>query len=243
MSVATTARWIRRIVFVVSGMTPLMHGAVVINWNAPGVTFTTISTTQAVVTGLTTGDAAIPFTATFNTVGSTLALSRGTTGNVANIPLVNHPPTRNSSTQTTITIALSGYRMSGTTFAILDVDWAGSGASWQDRVTVTSPGATLTSVNPAFTSVTGSTVLGIGGNVPSTLNSGNVNVSISSIISAITMTYGPGPVDGFGSNQLIGISNISIVSALLDVPEPSTVVFLITGVVLVAAGMRRVRRA
>jgi hypothetical protein len=243
MSVAITSGLLRRVLVLALGLTSLAKAAVVIDWGAAGVTFTTISATQAVVTGVTTGDAAIPFTATFNTVGSNLALSSGMTGGVFSVPLVNHPAPRNAGTQTTISITLTGYQMSGTSFALLDVDWAGAGASWQDSVTVTSPGAVLTSVNSAFTSVSGNTVLGIGGNVPNSTPNGNVNVAIGSILSAITMTFGAGPVDGFAGGQTIGISNISITSALLDAPEPSTITFIVVGALLMAVGLRIRRRA
>ncbi len=129
--------------------------------------------------------------------------------------------------------------MSDTSFTLLDVDWGGAGASWQDLLTVTNSGATLTSVNPSFTTVSGNTVLGMSGNVPSDSTDGNVNVSIASIISAITMIYGPGPVDGFGSNQLVGISNISITTALVDMPEPSTITLFAAGALLLMIGMIR----
>jgi len=94
-------------------------------------------------------------------------------------------------------------------------------------------------VNPSFTTVSGNTVLGMSGNVPSDSTDGNVNVSIASIISAITMIYGPGPVDGFGSNQLVGISNISITTALVDMPEPSTITLFAAGALLLMIGMIR----
>jgi len=110
MSVAATIRLSSCLLVVLGALSPSIKGAVLIDWSAPGVTFTTINATQAVVIGTTTGDAAIPFTATFNTVGSTLNLSRGTTGNTSNIAIINHPPTRNSTTLTTITISLTGYR-------------------------------------------------------------------------------------------------------------------------------------
>lgn len=217
------------------------------NWSA--ATLNVISSQHVQVTGNTSGDDVLPYTVDILTTGSILDVTFAMVGNYTTPININHPATRNSSTQTTVTISFDGgvYLMVAPSYTLFDVDASAGGgdfSDWQDRVTVGNAGSTLTSVNPAFNTVTALTVLGMDGNVANDSTNGNVNVSTPGTVSSITFTYGPGPSDGFDQNQRIGISNIVIqdVTSAASAPEPGSRLLMGSGLIAFGVLARRRRR-
>jgi hypothetical protein len=93
-------------------------------------------------------------------------------------------------------------------------------------------GTTLTPVNTSYATASGFVTTGINGNVGNTSTNGNVAVVEAGTLSAIRMTFGPGPNDLFGQNQRFGLTNITITD-LVATPEPGTAA--LTGVGLLGA--------
>ena len=212
---------------------PLHAGTTFINWTAPGVTITSPVSGTTIVSGNTQGQFVIPFQVSIVTAGSAQQVAVvSQQGGIPNALQLNHPAQRNANTFSTITITLFGIPFSNITFTIADIDRLTGG--WVDLVTVVTTGATLTAVNPATVQVTGQQALAVGGSIPNTSNLGNVNVAITGVKTSVVFTYTGGPGDPFGSNQLIGISNLSF-----DVPEPATCGLIGIGLALVVGLKRR----
>jgi hypothetical protein len=221
------------------------RAATTFNWSDPSVTITQVNPFLATVTGSTIGDRILPFTVTISSVGSPFTISTSLLG-ADPFPLnLNLPPPRNAGTLMTVDIRLdNGIQMTSGSYTLLDVD-ASPGSplftNWRDQVTVQNAGSTLTALNPAFTQVVGLVALGFAGNAPNGSTLGNVTVSTPGTFPFVGMTYGPGPGDGFASNQRFGISNVVLVDTVN--PEPETWVLIGTGLGLCLLGALRSRRA
>jgi hypothetical protein len=224
-----------------------VRATTVFNWAA--ATITPTDSTHVTVTGFTSGDFIRAYTVTITLAGgSTLDITKTDTGNTTSPLNINVPAGRDINTLATVTITLnSGELMGAPSFQFLDVDVSPSASDfsdWQDRVIVLTSGVSMSSVNTSYTTVTGSTVVGINGNVPNNSNNGNVNVSFAGNLSSIQFTYGPGPGDGFDNNQRIGIGNITLQTVTsATAPEPGTWVLISSGLILVGAAGRRRRRS
>ncbi len=201
---------------------------IVINWSDASVSINVTDAQSATITGMTTGDMAVPFLATITSVGSPQQISLlGPLGDFANPLNLNLPATRTASTLMTVEISIPGYVMVNPTFDLLDIDAAASTnppfASWQDQITFLDPGPGIsyTPVVPTRYQIAGNQITAVlGPNIANASTAANVNVAMTGIASTIRYAYGPGPLDQLGQNQRHGISNITIQA--LAIPEPGS---------------------
>lgn len=221
------------------------QGATTIDWSSPTISLNTISSTHLQVTGYTTGDHVINFTADVTTVNGTQDASFTQLGNVS-VPLnLNIPATRTSATLMTVDIRLdASWVMVSPTYTLLDVDASNNSApysNWRDRVVRLGTGVrTYTPVSTATVTVTGDVLVANRGNIANNSNLANVLVNEVGPVNSIRVTFGPATGDLFGNNQRFGFSNITMTD--IATPEPGTGVMAVLGVAACAAGVRRRRK-
>lgn len=222
---------------------------IVINWSQPSVSITIIDSQNALITGTTTGDQAVPFQVMVSTINATQQVSvTGPLGNNPNPLNLNMPAPRQAGSLMTVGISIPGYNMVNVAFDLLDIDAASENlppfSSWQDQITFLNPGTgfNFTPVNPARYTVSGNQITAvIGPNIGNNSNQANVNVAHAGSSSSIRYTYGPGPFDLLGQNQRHGISNITIQS-LVAIPEPGVANLMFLACVGLSACRRRGQR-
>lgn len=223
----------------------LSQAATTIDWSSPTVSLNVINSSSLQVTGFTTGDHVIGFTATVSTVNGVQDATFTQLGAV-NVPLnLNIQPTRNASTLMTVSIRLNGgWVMVRPTYTLLDVDASSNSApytNWRDRVEIlggTTP--TLTPVNTATVSVSGKVLTANRGNIANNSALANVLVAESVNVGAIWVAFGPATGDLFGGNQRFGFSNITMTD--IATPEPGTGMLMVIGIIAGAARVRRERK-